>query len=300
MATPLDADKLEELLMYTRYNRKDTAFLVNGFRKGFSLQYSGPVNRQSQARNLPFTIGDKFCLWNKLMKEVHMGRAAGPFTKVPFKNFIQSPIGLVPKDGGNSTRLIFHLLYNFTESEQSVNHHTPENLCLVQYKDIDYAVETCLELMDDWKIIRRGNGKLNREQEFLGTIFYGKSDLKSAFKILPLDKASWPWTVMMAYHPITGEKKFFLDKTLPFGHSISCSLFQKFSDALCHILEAHLQMPKTVTNYLDDFLVVSTNQHICNKMIREFLLICEMIKFLVSLDKTEWATSRIVFLGIVL
>ena len=42
-------------------------------------------------------------LWNKVMKEVEAKRFAGPFEKIPFDNFIQSPIGLVPKDGGKST-----------------------------------------------------------------------------------------------------------------------------------------------------------------------------------------------------
>ena len=42
---------------------------------------------------------------------------------------------------------------------------------------------------------------------------------------------------MMAVDPETGRKQYFLDKNLPFGHSISCSLFQKISDAFKHIFE---------------------------------------------------------------
>ena len=34
---------------------------------------------------------------------------AGPFKKVPFEHFIQSMIGLVPKDNRRAVRLIFHL-----------------------------------------------------------------------------------------------------------------------------------------------------------------------------------------------
>ena len=34
------------------------------------------------------------------MKEVEAKHYAGPFKTIPFENFIQSPIGLVPKDNG--------------------------------------------------------------------------------------------------------------------------------------------------------------------------------------------------------
>ena len=48
------------------------------------------------------------------MKEVKAERVAGPFESIPYENYIQSPIGLVPKSG-NKTRMIFHLSYKFGE-----------------------------------------------------------------------------------------------------------------------------------------------------------------------------------------
>ena len=80
------------------------------------------------------------------MKEVEAGRHAGPFTEIPFENYIQSPIGLVPK-AGNKTWLIFHLSYDFDENRQSVNYHTPKEWCTVKYNDLDYAIKTCLNLI---------------------------------------------------------------------------------------------------------------------------------------------------------
>ena len=53
-------------------------------------------------------------LWNKIMKEVRVGRVAGPYETIPFENYIQSPVGLVSKSGGK-TRMIFHLSFNFSE-----------------------------------------------------------------------------------------------------------------------------------------------------------------------------------------
>ena len=66
------------------------------------------------------------------MKEVKLGRYAGLFKEPPFDNFIQSPVGLVPKSNGD-TRLIFHL--SFPKSSDSVNSQTPEELCSVKYPD---------------------------------------------------------------------------------------------------------------------------------------------------------------------
>ena len=81
------------------------------------------------------------------MKEVKLKRVAGPYSKIPFENFVQSPIGLVPKAGGK-THLIFHLSFNFgnMEHEKSVNYHMPQELCSVWYSDVDHAVCNMLRL----------------------------------------------------------------------------------------------------------------------------------------------------------
>ena len=79
------------------------------------------------------------------MKEVGLGRVAGPYVKVPFKNFMQSPVGLVPKDGGKDTRLIFHLSFDFPDYG-SLNSHTSKELCTVHYHDLDEAINMCLRV----------------------------------------------------------------------------------------------------------------------------------------------------------
>ena len=50
------------------------------------------------------------------MKEVSAGRYAGPYEDPPYEYFMQSPVGLVPKDNGKKTffkkhYIIFHLSY---------------------------------------------------------------------------------------------------------------------------------------------------------------------------------------------
>ena len=59
----------------------------------------------------------------------------------------------------------------------------------------------------------------------------------------------------------------------------------------------HFQL---ITNYLDDFLFVEITFIACNELTRQFLDLCEELGFPVSMEKTEWATEVIVFLGILL
>ena len=118
--TPVNADWLEYLLQTTNYDSAETKFLVDGFKQGFDIGYQGPQIRQSRSENIPFTpgVGNHTEMWNKIMKEVEAGRVAGPFNEIPFKNFIQSPIGLVPKKGKSKTRLTFHLSYDFSTTQE--------------------------------------------------------------------------------------------------------------------------------------------------------------------------------------
>ena len=133
IVTPIDAGKLKRLLIESNYDATKTEEIYQGFNMGFDLGYKGPTNRQDTSNNIPLLVGNKIELWNKIMKEVKLGCYAGPFSKIPFKRYMQSPIGLVPKAGGQ-TRLIFHLSFDFKESGlKSLNHYTPEELCKVKY-----------------------------------------------------------------------------------------------------------------------------------------------------------------------
>ena len=109
-------------------------------------------------------------LWKKLMQEVEEKCYAGPFNKIPFENYIQSLIGLVPK-AGNKTRQIFHLSYNFANGNKSLNFHTPKEKCTVHYRDVDTAVKMSLKL---------------KKKLGVSELRYAKTDAKSAFCMLPL------------------------------------------------------------------------------------------------------------------
>ena len=96
-----------------------------------------------------------------------------------------------------------------------------------------------------------------------------------------------------------------MDKCQPFGASISCANFQLFSDTLAHIVSwkvqctLHIANP-ALTNYLDDFLFIALTLLQCNGMNQVFLNVCEKVGCPISMEKTEWATQLIVFLGVLL
>ena len=109
VVTPVNVSELEKLLKVSTYDSAKSDFLVKGFTEGFDIRYRGEPNQKSTSQNWPFKVGNRNILWNKLMKAVVGKCVAGPFVSIPFENFMQSPIGLVPKDNGLQTRLIFHL-----------------------------------------------------------------------------------------------------------------------------------------------------------------------------------------------
>ena len=203
---------------------------------------------------------------------------------------MQSPIGSVPK-AGNKTRLIFHLSFDFRQGEAdlSINHHTPKEWCTVKYNDLDSAVRGCLALL---------------RQTSTDQLSYCKTDCSNAFRLLPVLVKQRAWLVLKAKHPKTKLWFYFIDKCLPFGSSISCALFQEFSDALKHLAQWRitilLKIPPMITNYLDDFLFAAITAILCNKMLNIFLGICSEINCPISAEKTEWATQFIIFLGILL
>ena len=290
--TPIRVQELQQLLQQTKYDKEKSRYLIDGFKNGFDIGYRGPTDRRDLSQNLPFRVGTPTDLWNKVMKEVKEGRYAGPFEFPPGEFFIQSPLGLVPK-AGNKLWLIFHLSYDFgpEEHRKSINHHTPTELCKVRYNDLDHAVKNSLKVIQLLK--NCGNTP----------IYYAKSDCSNAFRIAPIRPDQRLFLCMRADHPITKKIWYFVDKCLPFCSSISCAVFQSFSDALRHITEAKLTailIYPAITNYLDDFLFIAISVNICNGIVDKFLYICQVINCPISMDKTEWATQLIVFLGVLL
>ena len=103
---------------------------------------------------------------------------------------------------------------------------------------------------------------------------------------------------MKVKNPEDGKWHFFVDKCLPFWVSISCSHFQRVSNAINHIF--CVQNNTEANNYLDDFLQIALLQLWCNQLVERFIHLCKEISFPISMENTEWASQLIVFLGMLL
>ena len=212
------------------------------------------------------------------MAEVQLGRYAGPYERPPFENqFIQSPIGLVPKDKGKKTRLIFNLSY--PRGGDSVNAGIPKEACSVKYPSFNEAVLRCID-----------EGV---------NCFTGKSNMSAAFCQVSVRPSDYWLLVMKAEDPQTGKTWFFIDKCLPFGSSISCAIFQAISDGISFIVMVRAN-GKVNINYLDDYLFVTALKKHCGTQLRIFLQTCEELGFPVALEKTAWGERIIVFSGLLL
>ena len=286
ITTPVDVSVFSKYLQMSNFDPLESAYLIESFEQGFDIGYRGPTLRQDEANNIPFSVGNKLDMWEKLMKEVKLGRVAGPFTKIPYCNYMQSPIGLVPK-AGDKTRLIFHLSYQFKSGLGSLNSNTPADMCSVKYDDLDTAVKKCLELLAESDIDTQ-------------ILFFGKSDLVSAFRVLPCKINQFRWMIMKAWDPETNKLFYFVNKSIPFGSSVSCSHFQRVSSALCHVVRFLTGRRGVVMSYLDDFLFVDLSEEACNELLDMFTKLCRDINFPVAIEKTERASPQIIFLGIML
>ena len=244
-----------QLLTETKYDRNEIKFLVDDFTNSFSLGYQGKTNIRMTAPNLRYLNGpgDIPIIWNKVMKEVGAKRYAGPFTQPPFDYFIQSPIGLVEKDNGKDYHLVFHLSYprkpDKDRNYRSVNANTLHELCTVTYLDFSEAVRLCMRAGRDCKI--------------------SKSDMRSAFRHLCLRRDQWFLMVLKAKNPMDGKFYYFFDKNLAFGASISCALFQRFSNSIAHIVR--VKTSRNLVNYLDDYFFVALLQSVCNAQIPGYM-----------------------------
>ena len=120
------------------------------------------------------------------------------------------------KDGGRATQLIFHLSHPRDIAGSSVNTNIPAEFCSVKYPDFNEAVQMCIKEGFSCKI--------------------GKSDMSSAFHHLGMWVTDFKWLIMKAKYPKTKLWVYFIDKCLPFGSSISCAHFQKFSDSVVFLV----------------------------------------------------------------
>lgn len=241
--------------------------LKQGFLSGFPLHYGGP-RVQIISKNLVSASQNPSALQEKIQKEIELGRIMGPFKKLPLSNMRISPIGLVPKhDGG--WRMIMHLSH---PPGNSVNDYIDPVMCSVQYTSFDKVVEMVAEL---------GKGA-----------YLGKMDIRSAFRLLPI----FPGDFDLLGFQFDGQ--FYIDKMLPMGASISCSIWEKFATFL-QWLVTYKSGLCTIEHYLDDFIFAGTKDTFtCHHLMSYFSGTCQELGVPIAQDKTVGPVTVLTFLGL--
>lgn len=144
----------------------------------------------------------------KIANEIKLGRILGPYEKLPISNLRVSPIGVVPKGDNAGWRLITHLLF---PTGNSINEFINPAESTVHYSSFDSVVQM---------VAKVGKGAC-----------IGKMDIKSAFRLLPIN----PGDFDLLGFKIEG--KYYIDKCLLMGCSISCKVFEKFATFLQWVVE---------------------------------------------------------------
>ena len=159
----------DRLAFYLKgYNNVTSDYLIHGFIHGFSIRYFGSL-LAIQSPNLKSAMDNPTSVNDKLSKELTAGRIVGPFDTPPFETFRVSPLGIVPKKLPGEFRLIHHLSY---PEGLSVNDGIPKELATVRYATIDDAVRLIKAIGRD--------------------CFLAKTDIKSAFRIIPVATRDFP------------------------------------------------------------------------------------------------------------
>lgn len=265
LPTPIQVNKLRVYL--DGYPITSKNYLINGFLNGFSLDFVGS-RVASTCVNLLSALQNPDAVNDKLAKELHLGRIAGPFPTRPLSSLRISPLGLIPKKAPGEFRLIHHLSFPFGKS---VNSQIPKIASCVHYASIDDAV----------RLIRRtGRG-----------CALAKTDVKNAFRLIPVSPRDYNLL------GIFWQGQFYYDRCLPMGCASSCKIFESFSSALEWIGRHKLGIPG-ILHILDDFLIIERDRAACSNSLSNFLRTCDELGVPMAPEKTVGPSTTLSFAGI--
>ena len=265
--SPIHLEELSYALEF--YPKREVALeLKEGFTKGFRVGYTGPrIARDS--RNHKSALERPDVIEQKLTKEVHSGRVAGPFSSKPLPNIIVSPIGLVEKTTSDEFRLIFDLSH---PHNYSINDGIPTEVASVEYTRFDAITEMVQ--------------KLGRDS------FLVKLDIESAFRLIPLHPDDF--SLMGMQH----QGRYYVDKALPFGCSSSCAIFEKFATFL-EWGAKKVAMSENLVHYLDDFCGGEKSHADARALLEKSLAFFSYLGVPVAPHKVEGPSTCLRFLGLV-
>ena len=195
-------------------NHLDNAFveaLLHDITHGVELGYSGPTILQSYPNHLSALDASKLII-KELHRELNLNRMAGPFLSPPTRNFVGSPMGVVPKKRSNPLKYrdIHDLSWPWGHS---VNDFIPAER---------NTREQAISLLK-----QAGHGAM-----------MAKLDLSDAYRHILVRPEDWEllgstWPIYVSGELTTG---YFVNLFLPFGTHSAPAQFLCYADALNFIM----------------------------------------------------------------
>ncbi len=125
---------------------------------------------------------------------------------------------------------------------------------------------------------------------------WAKLDLADVYKPVLVDPVFWHLLGLHTDEP-EGERQFFVDVSLPFGHRLSLVIFDKFVQALNYIAQAFGADP--LFNYVDDYLVAQPpGMGLCLQDLGVMDMACDLTGFRGKSEKHEGPVTCLQALGI--
>ena len=150
-----------------------------------------------------------------------------------------------------------------------MNFNIPQHFKSVEYQTIDDCIDIILRL---------------------DSPFLSKTDIKDAFRLLPLRPEDYYLTGMH------WNGLYYFDKCLPMGCASSCQIFERFSDSIQWIMEHKYNIISV--KVLDDFLFISPNLVSAQNHLNTFFEVSDAIQLPLADLKTVYPTTTLTFLGI--
>ena len=223
---------------------------------GFPLHCEGP-RFSFTSNNLLSAMQNPTAVDAKISKELDAHRLAGPFSSPPFSVFRISPLGVVPKKIEGEFRLIHH--FSFPKGS-SLNDGISSDHTRVSYATVEDAIN------------------FRRIRSVGSTCFLAKTDIKNAFRIIPIRPQDYN-LLGMCWRGL-----YYYDRCMPMGCSSSCKTFETFSTAIEWIAQNKLHINDIL--HLDDFLIISPTEDLCRKQLDLFLLLCSYLGIPMAPEKT--------------
>ena len=248
---------------------QQSAEIMQGLTTGIAVDFTGDRVKARLSPNLPVSATDADKITAGIAADVAGGKKAGPFDRMPFSNFVCSPIGCVPKKNSHKIRIIHHLSWPRHGSSASVNQMTRDEYCRLGSFD------------DAANAVRR-----------IGRYCYLiKLDVEAAYKQVPVRPEDWH---LLGF---VWQRKFYYERTLPFGLKSSCRKWELYASALHFFFHARFGID-AVIHYIDDFLFVVESESDAHRVLADALALCARLGVPMSVDKTEGPCQSLTFLGI--